>query len=74
MVADFGARIETGKLKEKKGEKWRVESYSRRGIVTPPLTVLQLEDTKTSAYAAGDKVFFCLGSDGNGLVLCKIDE
>lgn len=71
---DFGARIETGKLKEKKGDKWRVESCARKGIVTPPLMVLPLEDAKTSAYAAGDKVFFAIGSDGNGMVLCKIAE
>ena len=73
-MEDYGAKVELGKLKEKKSGKWRVESYSRKGIITPPLTVLPLESVKTEAYQAGDKVFYAMASDGTGVVLCKVDE
>ena len=69
---EYGAAIETGKLKEKAGDKWRVESYSRRGVVTPPLRVLPLQAEITEGYAAGDEVFFALMPDGNGVILCKM--
>lgn len=70
---EYGAAVETGKLKEKVGEKWRVESCSRAGITTPPLRVLPLQAEITERYAAGDRVFFALMPDGSGLVLCKME-
>lgn len=73
-MEDYGAKVELGKLKEKKGKKWRVESYSRKGIITPPLTVMPLETAITDAYQAGDKVFYAMECDGTGVVLCKVDE
>ena len=51
-----------------------MESYSRKGIITPPLTVLPLETAITDAYQAGDKVFYAMAGDGTGVVLCKVDE
>lgn len=73
-MEEYGARVELGKLKEKKGKKWRVESYTRKGIITPPLTVLPLDSAITDAYQAKDKVFYAMADDGTGVVLCKVDE
>ena len=73
-MEEYGARVELGKLKEKKGKKWRVESFTRKGIITPPLTVLPLDSAITDAYQAKDKVFYAMVDDGTGVVLCKVDE
>lgn len=63
----FGAHMERGKVTEFAEGKYRLESISRPGITTPPLSPiygLELE--------VGDMAFFCLFNDGTGIVIAKM--
>lgn len=72
--------IERGVIKEKKGEKFIVESLDRRGIVTPEIPPLYYGKIEINGntyklkedFAAGDYVYFFLFADGEGGIISKI--
>lgn len=58
-----GATVEVGKVKD---GAFRVESYNRPSVITPPLKPLQ----RWPVILPGDEVyFFCLDS-GEGYIIC----
>ena len=73
---EWGARIERGEIKESRGTQHKVKSLDRDGIVTPFLSVLEI-DPKIEAkytpteYAVGDMVYFFVFADGHGAILGK---
>ena len=76
---EYGARVEMGILKSREGDRWRVESCTRKGVVTPPIAVLpvwpmcpMLENPMT--YQAGDRVYYFVTKEGSGMVLYKIED
>lgn len=71
MDNEYGARMERGKIIEKRGLMYRVESLTRRGIKTPLISQLALRDAagEIVEYAAGDEVYFFVSADGDGLIL-----
>ena len=65
---DFdAARIERGAITEAVGTGYRVASYGRAPLVTPPLKPL----FSGVSFTAGDQVFFFLFDDGDGRILGK---
>ena len=82
----YGAVIERGEITEIRGTKYKIRSYDRDGIITPPLPVLidppwaegcAVEDCPQHCrveYLAGDKVCFVLFPDGTGFILRKLPE
>ena len=81
-----GAAIERGKIIEKSGGKYRVESYTRSGVTTrwieainqyvneyrsdPPYEEAAYENKYS--YSIGDEVYFFLLPDGRGMILGKM--
>ncbi len=61
---DYGAHIERGKITEVCTDGYRVESYSRDGLITPPIPF-------ETECAVGDWVYFFLFPDGRGRILGK---
>ena len=71
----YGARIERGILKEKSGEKFRVESICRPGVITPPLKPIPIpEEELPKPYAVGDRVYFFIFQDGGGAIIAPVEE
>ena len=64
MEKEYGARIERGKIYEVCSDGYKVESYSRDGLITPSLPADQ-------TLEAGDWVYFFMFSDGNGKIIGK---
>lgn len=74
MDGKYGAAIERGTIQKAEGGKYTVKSLTRDGIVTPPIPALPLmQGTENGyeaiSYAAGDRVYFFLFEDGNGMIL-----
>lgn len=64
----YGACIERGRIKTAEGGRYRVESITRAGITTPPLKPLFPE----RGYEVNDLVYFFLFTDGDGMILEKM--
>lgn len=62
-----GAYLERGYVADAKEGKYRIASYDRHGITTPPLGSFH-DDT----FSIGDKVIFVLFPDGSGKILGKL--
>lgn len=60
----YGAAIERGKILSVESGGYRIESYTRDGITTPPIPAMG-----GAAYSAGDRVYFFLFDDGSGAIL-----
>ena len=67
--APFGALIERGVITATSDDGYSVESFDRKGVITPPITGISQE-----TYSAGDRVFFFLFNDGHGKILAKLNE
>jgi hypothetical protein len=61
------AAIERGVVVSASEGGYRVQSYSRDGLITPAIPALTLD-----TYAQGDRVYFFLFDDGHGAILGKI--
>lgn len=64
----YGAPIERGVIDSIKDGCYRVASYTRDGIVSLPIKSICNSDT----YSIGDKVYFFMFDDGNGMILGKL--
>lgn len=62
----YGAMIERGRIISREDTGYIIESYSRKGVTSPPITPID-----SSAYAVGDRVYFFLFDDGKGAILAK---
>lgn len=60
----YGANIERGRVTAICEDGYRVDSYTRPGILTPPLPSLN-----GAAYSVGDRVYFFVFEDGHGLII-----
>ena len=63
----YGALIERGLVTKATESGYVVESSDRKGVVSPPITGITNE-----IYSAGDRVFFFLFDDGDGLIIRKM--
>jgi len=63
----YGAVIERGLVTETTASGCVVESCDRKGVVSPPIAGITNE-----VYSAGDRVFFFLFDDGDGLIIRKM--
>lgn len=63
-MSDYGARIERGTIKEVTADGYRVESFDRRGIITPPIPA-----SGGAAFENGATVYFFVFEDGRGLII-----
>ena len=82
----YGAAIERGEITEKQGNTYKIKSFDRDGVETPPLPVLfdppwsqgcAVENCPQHCkitYQTGDKVCFVLFPDGTGFILRKMPE
>jgi hypothetical protein len=61
------AAIERGIVVSAPEGGYKVQSYSRDGLITPVIPALT-QDT----YASGDRVYFFLFDDGHGAILGRI--
>ena len=61
------AKIERGIVAEVSSGKYRVKSYGRDPLVTPPMKPL----TSGATFAVNDQVFFFMFDDGDGRILGK---
>lgn len=70
MIKDksYGASIERGAVESIEDGGYRVASFTRDGITTPPLKTMN----ETDALSIGDRVFFFLFDDGDGLIIGKM--
>lgn len=69
---EYGATIERGKIKEVRGSNYIVTSLERDGIETPPIPAMfhiPAQKHNEQPYKVGDKVYFFLFSDGDGMIL-----
>lgn len=62
------ADIERGQITAAEDGKYRVESYSRDGLTTPPIPAVG-----EGVYSVGDRVYFFLFDDGHGAILAAFD-
>lgn len=73
----YGAPIERGTIVSIDGDRYRVASYSRDGVTSLPIKAIIDFDTyydgvPVRRYGIGDKVFFFMFDDGNGMILGKL--
>ena len=61
------APIERGKITSATDDGYTVESFDRKGIVSPAI-----DGVDESVYAVGDIVYFFLFPDGTGKIMCKV--
>ena len=64
MMNTYGAIIERGIILSVEADGYRVQSFTRDGIATPPLPAIG-----EAEYAAGNRVYFFLFDDGHGAIL-----
>lgn len=64
----YGAALERGVIEKIENGKYRVSSLTRDGIASMPIKSINETDT----YSIGDKVYFFLFDDGDGLILSKM--
>ena len=67
-MTDYGASIERGEIAACGAGGYAVRSYTRDGLVTPPLPALG-----NAAYSEGDRVYFFVFDDGHGLILAAFE-
>lgn len=60
--------IERGEIMETVQDGYRIVSFDRDGITTPPLKPLEEGQT----YSDGDKVYYFIFKDGTGRIICKL--
>lgn len=65
MKEGYGAALERGVVETIEGGGYRVASMTRYGITTPVLKSLETD------LKVGDRVYFFLFPDGDGLILAK---
>lgn len=82
----FGSGIERGEIAEIQGTKYKIKSFDRDGVITPPIPVLfdppwadecTVENCPKHCkitYELGDKVCFAMFPDGTGFILRKMPE
>ena len=63
----YGAVIERGIVQEANGDRYRVASLTRSGIVTPPIP-----SVRRRPHTVGEKVFFFLFEDGQGAIIAAM--
>ena len=63
-----GAMIERGEIMTAEDGIYTVRSYGRDGLTTPGIPAMG-EDT----YTTGEKVYFFLFGDGNGMILHRFE-
>ena len=61
-----GAFIERGTILSASTDGYKVKSFDRDGIITPPIKPISTDTT----YTVGDTVYFFLFLDGTGKILC----
>ena len=59
-----GAYLERGYVAEAEGSRYRVASYDRQGVTTPPIGSF-----RGDTFSVGDQVIFVLWPDGSGKIL-----
>lgn len=64
----YGASLERGVIESIQDGKYRVASLTRDGISSMPIRPVHGEDV----YQVGDRVYFFLFGDGDGLILSKM--
>lgn len=64
----YGSTLERGVIEKIENGKYRVSSLTRDGIVSMPIK----SKNETDTYSIGDKVYFFLFDDGDGLILSKM--
>lgn len=64
----YGAPLERGVIETIEDGKYRVASLTRDGIRSMPIRSANSED----AFALGDRVYFFLFEDGDGLILARM--
>ena len=62
----YGAPLERGIIEKIEDEKYRVASLTRHGIKSLPIKSMD------NTLSIGDKVYFFLFQDGEGLIISKI--
>lgn len=62
-----GAYLERGYVADAEKGKYRIASYDRQGITTPPMGSFY-----DGTLSIGDKVIFVLFPDGSGKILGKL--
>ena len=60
--------IERGRIMEVTEEGYRVTSYDRDGIITPPIQVAGGD----AVFTEGDRVYYFVFPDGTGKIICKL--
>lgn len=73
----YGAPIERGTIVSIDGDRYRVASYSRDGVRSLPMKAIIDFDTDYDGvpirrYGIGDRVYFFMFDDGNGMILGKL--
>lgn len=63
-MTEYGAAVERGSVTEVCEDGYRVSSYTRKGVVTPPIPAVG-----NTAYADGDNVYFFIFDNGHGLII-----
>lgn len=61
-----GAQIERGLIVNISSDRYNVKSYTRPGIITPPIK------SGVTGLSMGDQVYFFVFSDGDGLIIGKL--
>lgn len=64
----YGSTLERGLIEKIENGKYRVSSLTRDGILSMPIK----STNETDTYSIGDKVYFFLFDDGDGLILSKM--
>ncbi len=65
---NMGAMIERGEIIRAEGARYKVQSFTRDGVVTPLIPA-----TGDASYETGDMVYFFMFEDGYGLIIAKLD-
>lgn len=63
-MKNYGATVERGIVKEVCAEGYKVQSYTRNGVITPAIPA-----ARGAAYEVGDRVYFFVFDDGHGMIL-----
>ena len=58
--------VERGEIVEVVLGRYKIASFDRDGIITPPLEPMM----EGQIYTAGDKVYYFIFGDGTGKILC----
>lgn len=67
----YGAPIERGVIDSIQDGYYRVKSFSRDGVVSPPIKAIN-NYNNYNTYSIGDQVYFFMFDDGDGLILAKM--